>query len=931
MKAKSIFGMVAGLVLALSGASLTPIVASAAVPAGCSVTITKGGSPASESDVEITLSGIYCVAKFKTVGSDYSFTVPAGITKLDYLVVAGGGGGGSGGGGGGGVLQQNDYSVASGSAISVTVGRGGTGGSGGRGTVIAATKGADSKFGAITANGGGAGGTENVNGNVSGGSGGGSRFDCTVSTCGSGPAGSGVTGQGNNGGYSTYNSYGAGGGGGGAGGAGFNTTRTYIGGNGGIGIASDITGSSTYYGGGGGGGINNNHGQYVGVDADGNLVFNGQTPLTTGGGQGGLGGGGYGSSYGAGGASGKANAADGAPNTGGGGGGTDPEDIDAGDGGSGVVIARWVSNTNLKTITFNSNTANATTVTQNVAAGVSTPLNANTFARTGYVFSGWTVLANGNGTVYDDQTSFTTSQDMTLYAKWLAGVTHTVTFNNNGGTGTMENQVSGTSTNLSPNTMTRSGYTFAGWNTNANGTGFAYDNQAIYSFADDVTLYAQWEPIVATYKVTFYGNAATGGSTASQTASSSTALNLNGFTRTGYNFLGWNENYGASTATFKDGQKYSFATDKNLYAIWVAQANNDIVFNGNSASSGSMSNQTASNSTRLSANNFVKDNHTFLNWNTLANGTGVSYQSNYVYSFAEGITLYAQWGENISIAFSANGATSGIAPATQNTYVGSPGINLPLNSGTLVKRGYRLAGWNTADDGTGTPYALGASSVKFATARTLYAHWTPATYSVIYSGNGASAGSEPAAQTFTYGSSVSVRDNIGGLTKDGYTFAGWNTADDGSGVTYTPAQTNVALSTDTVLFAQWTRIASVGGGGSNYTAPQPPTAKPTKAPVSLTLAGFKKNSTKLTADMKLKIRKFMTDNNGYLKVSSLGFTAGKKVTTRHEAFSRYRANSVARYASSLLQSFKLPASAVKKLKAVKSQSVPRVTLTLSDD
>jgi uncharacterized repeat protein (TIGR02543 family) len=178
---------------------------------------------------------------------------------------------------------------------------------------------------------------------------------------------------------------------------------------------------------------------------------------------------------------------------------------------------------------------------------------------------------------------------------------------------------------------------------------------------------------------------------------------------------------------------------------------------------------------------------------------------------------------------------------------------------------------------------------------------------------------------------VSVRDNIGGLTKDGYTFAGWNTADDGSGVTYTPAQTNVALSTDTVLFAQWTRIASVGGGGSNYTAPQPPTAKPTKAPVSLTLAGFKKNSTKLTADMKLKIRKFMTDNNGYLKVSSLGFTAGKKVTTRHEAFSRYRANSVARYASSLLQSFKLPESAVKKLKAVKSQSVPRVTLTLSDD
>ena len=931
MKAKSISAIISGVALAISGAYLAPIAAEASAPLGCSATITKGGLPVTETDVEVTLSGIYCVAKFKTVGSDYSFTVPSGISKLDYLVVAGGGGGGSGGGGGGGVLQQNDFSVVGGTSISVTVGRGGTGGSGGRGTVIAATKGADSKFGAITAKGGGAGGTENVNGNVDGGSGGGSRFDCTVSTCGSGPAGSGVTGQGNNGGYSTYNSYGAGGGGGGAGGAGFNTTRTYIGGNGGIGLASEITGSSVYYGGGGGGGINNNHGQYVGVDAGGNLVFNGQTPLTTGGGQGGLGGGGYGSSYGAGGASGKANAADGAPNTGGGGGGTDPEDIDAGDGGSGVVIARWVSNTNLKTITFNSNTTSATTVTQNVAAGVASALSPNTFTRTGYVFSGWTELANGTGTVYDDQASFTTSQDVTLYAKWLAGVTHTVTFNNNGGTGTMENQVSGASTNLSPNSMTRSGYTFNGWNTNANGTGFAYDNQAIYSFADDVTLYAQWQAIVATYKVTFYGNAATGGSTASQTASSSTALNLNGFTRTGYNFLGWNENYSSTTATFKDGQNYSFAADKNLYAIWVAQANNNIVFNGNTASSGSMANQTASNSTRLSANNFAKDNHTFLNWNTLANGTGVTYQSNYVYSFAEGITLYAQWGQNISISFNANGADSGTAASTQNTYVGSPGINLPLNTGNLVKRGYRLAGWNTADDGTGTPYALGASSVRFSASRTLYAHWTPATYSVIYSGNGASSGSEPAAQTFTYGNSVNVRDNIGGLTKDGYTFAGWNTADDGSGVAYTPAQTNVALSSDTVLFAQWTRIATVGGGGSTYSSPQQPVVKTPKSPVSLSLTGFKKNSTKLTAEMKVKIREFMTTNNGYLKVSVEGFTAGTRVSSRHELYSKFRASSVGRYASSLLQSYKAPKSSITKLKAKKSQTVPRVKLTLSDD
>ena len=55
----------------------------------------------------------------------------------------------------------------------------------------------------------------------------------------------------------------------------------------------------------------------------------------------------------------------------------------------------------------------------------------------------------------------------------------------------MSNQVSNVPAALTTNTFTQTGYTFSGWNTVVNGTGAAYAEGAIYSFAADVTLYAQ--------------------------------------------------------------------------------------------------------------------------------------------------------------------------------------------------------------------------------------------------------------------------------------------------------------------------------------------------------------------------------------------------------------------------------------------------------
>lgn len=67
-----------------------------------------------------------------------------------------------------------------------------------------------------------------------------------------------------------------------------------------------------------------------------------------------------------------------------------------------------------------------------------------------------------------------------------------VWFDRNGGTGSMAVQAASPGTGLSANTFTRDGYTFAGWNTNRDGSGTAYADRASYPFTAHTTLYAQW-------------------------------------------------------------------------------------------------------------------------------------------------------------------------------------------------------------------------------------------------------------------------------------------------------------------------------------------------------------------------------------------------------------------------------------------------------
>ena len=76
-----------------------------------------------------------------------------------------------------------------------------------------------------------------------------------------------------------------------------------------------------------------------------------------------------------------------------------------------------------------------------------------------------------------------------------------VTFEPNGGSGTMMPQTADVPTPLTLNVFTRDGFAFSGWNTASDGSGTAYADGATYDFAANMTLYALWE--IDTYRYIF--------------------------------------------------------------------------------------------------------------------------------------------------------------------------------------------------------------------------------------------------------------------------------------------------------------------------------------------------------------------------------------------------------------------------------------------
>lgn len=171
---------------------------------------------------------------------------------------------------------------------------------------------------------------------------------------------------------------------------------------------------------------------------------------------------------------------------------------------------------------------------------------------------------------------------------------------------------------------------------------------------------------------------------------------------------------------------------------------------------------------------------------------GITWADVYVATKSASGTIRISAKTSYTVSFNANGGTG--APSSQTKWYGT---KLTLSSTKPTKTGYSFTKWNTKSDGSGTSYYPGGTYSSNSGA-TLYAIWTPNTYTVSYNLNGGTGSISNQTkihdQTLTLTSTKPSRTN--------YEFVGWNTQSNGGGTTYLPGSSYTSNS-EIVLYAIW--------------------------------------------------------------------------------------------------------------------------------
>jgi len=485
---------------------------------------------------------------------------------------------------------------------------------------------------------------------------------------------------------------------------------------------------------------------------------------------------------------------------------------------------------------------NAPTDNAHYATGQSVTVLGNTgnLSQTGKTFVGWNTQPLGGGIGYAAGVSFTMgSANVTLYAQWSADPTYTVTYNGNTNTGGSASEdlnhylLGDTVTVFAKGALVKSGFTFVGWNTQADGNGTAYaaGSKFALSTAGNVTLYAQWTSL-PTYTVTYDGNGSTGGGAPTDAnnylqGQVVTALNQGTLTRTNYTFAGWNTKADGSGTNRAVGTTFTMdTTDVILFAQWSAISKHTVTYSGNGGTGGTPpadTNHYALGQTVTVLNNtgaLVKTNYAFVGWNTQPLGGGIGYAAGV--SFVMGAaddTLYAQWTAlpTYTVIYNGNTNTGGNVPHDSRNYLSGDTVTV-LGQGTLVKSGYTFARWSTSPVG-GTSYDSGAKFAIGSANMTLYAQWSALpTYTVTYNANGGTGNPPVDGNGYLTGATVTVR-SAGTLARAGFTFAGWNIQADGNGIEYSPGDTFVVNGQPVTLYAKWTTAISASAGAHGTISP----------------------------------------------------------------------------------------------------------------
>ena len=528
------------------------------------------------------------------------------------------------------------------------------------------------------------------------------------------------------------------------------------------------------------------------------------------------------------------------------------------DGGNATLYAQWEKEKYTATVKLNGGSYNGSIKDFTISKYPGEEISIGAPTRSKHNFAGYKLTMDNNDG--DAPTSVTQSAsgfkgimqmgNFTLNAQWTPWK-HTVRYDANAkndtsvkGIPASQSKTANVDIKLSSGVPTRNGYTFLGWNTQADGNGTAYAAGATYTHDQDggtVTLYAQWTP----WKHVLHYNKNVPTSSTSQTVSNMPVDQTKTFgqfmaisnlvpTRKGYTFAGWYTQSNGTGTKYNPGSNY--AADQNggtvnLYAKWTPWTYN-IKYDQNVKSTSSSKTVTdmpnAQTKTQeidvtLSSMTPKRNGYIFAGWSTSANGS-VEYKPGSRFtkdldSNGASITLYAVWTPwKHTIHYNSNIPTN--APTGTTTVSNMPGDQtktfdekLMISSNKPTRKGYNFAGWSTSANGN-VVYQPGAEykNDQNGGTVTLYAKWTAWKHTVTYDKNVPANSKKtdvknmPGNQTKIYDQNLTLQSNV--PTRIGYTFVKWTTNKDGTGTAYQPgSQYSYNRDSDggtVTLYAVWT-------------------------------------------------------------------------------------------------------------------------------
>ena len=499
-------------------------------------------------------------------------------------------------------------------------------------------------------------------------------------------------------------------------------------------------------------------------------------------------------------------------------------------------------------------------------------------SKTGYTCS-WNTSADGNGTTYNAGDVTDKLNTQTLYAVCKAN-SYTVSYNSNGGSGTMTNDTATYNSNFitKKNTFTKTGYTFNGWNEKADGTGTVWGltTSGVYesgkswkwTYTKNITLYAQWKANTNTkYVVKHYKQKLDG----TYPSEADDTDNLTGTTdssvsptvkdvKNNSNYIGFTAPSVQTVTIAADGSTVvTYKYTRNKYTFTLGSTTG-ITTTGSTTSGsyyyGSTITLKASANTGYTFNGWTSSNTSLVGNQTAANTTFTMPAGNITMTPSTGYVSYT-----VTYDATTNGGST--AKQTASTKY-KTSVDLTKKA---EKTGYEFVGWNTNKDATSAlaSYEMPNHDV---TLYAIYKKTLTATFNYYNSK------SETRTVTiYNNATSGSITSPTALGTPSGYTFRHYSTSNAANAAKTIDANSAVVLTSNQTYYASYQKTVTLNfyyhSGTDTYANTQTSTTA-----TGIQYLGYNNAIVNST----VSIPSAVTGSTGYYGTSYKGVTAANSTT-----------------------------------------------------